>query len=59
MKHKNISIGFSDDNKKNMDAVTQQIIHNLVQKYPRVSFMLYNTQDPNIVTKETIQRTVQ
>lgn len=55
MKNRNISIWFSDDSTKNIDAVTQQIIENLVQKYPHISFMLYNTQEPKIIRKESIQ----
>ena len=56
MKHKNISIWFSDDSTKNIDAVTQKIIEKLIKKNPHISFMLYNTQEPTIIRKETIHR---
>lgn len=57
MKNRNISIWFSDDSTKNVDAVMQTIMKRLVQKYPNISFMLYNTQEPTIIKKEIIQST--
>ncbi len=56
MKNRHISIWFSDDSKKNIDAVTQQIIETSVEKHPNISFMLYNTQEPKIIRKESIHR---
>jgi len=56
MRNRNISVWFSDDSKKNIDAVTQQIIEKLINRHPNISFMLYNTQEPKLIRKESIQR---
>ncbi len=56
MRNRHISIGFSDDSKKNVDAVTQQIIERLAEKHPNILFYLYNTQEPMFIRKETIQK---
>lgn len=54
MKHKKISIWFSDDSKKNIDAIKDYINETLKFNYPEIVFYLYNTEDPSTITKEII-----
>ncbi len=56
MKNRHITIGFSDDSKKNTDAITDLIIHKLADKYPHILFYVYNTEQPKLIRKETIQK---
>ena len=49
-----ICIWFSDDTKKNVEAMTKYIMETLLEKYPNVYFMLYDTRDPKIIRKESI-----
>lgn len=51
-----MSIGFSDDSKKNVDAIRKVINEKLLEKYPQILFYLYNTEDPLEIKKEIIQR---
>ncbi len=41
-----ISIGFSDDDRKNVEAVEEFIRHELGREYPGVRFVVYDTSDP-------------
>ncbi len=41
-----ISIGFSDDDRKNIEAVEEFIRHELAREYPGVKFAVYDTSDP-------------
>ena len=41
-----ISIGFSDDDRKNIEAVEEFIRHELGREYPGVKFVVYDTSDP-------------
>lgn len=40
-----ISIGFSDDDRKNIEAVEEFIRHELAREYPGVKFAVYDTSD--------------
>ena len=55
--HTNLSIGFSDDDKKNIEAVVNYIEVELSSKYPNIKFLVYDTSkgDKNkiIVSKLT------
>lgn len=54
MKNKYMSIGFSDDSKKNVDAIRDIINQKLKEKYPKMIFYLYDTADPSEIKKEII-----
>lgn len=41
-----ISIGFSDDDRKNLEAVEEFIRRELAREYPGVKFAVYDTSDP-------------
>lgn len=56
MKNRHITVGFSDDSKKNVEAITNLIIQKLAEKYPNILFYIYNTEEPKLVRKETIQK---
>ncbi len=56
MKNRHITIGFSDDSKKNVEAITQLILEKLAYKYPNIIFYLYNTEYPQFIRKETIRQ---
>ncbi len=56
MKNRHITIGFSDDSKKNIEAITNLIIQKLAEKYPNILFYIYNTEEPKFIRKETIQK---
>lgn len=56
MKDRHITVGFSDDSKKNVDAITNLIIQKLADRYPNILFYIYNTEHPKIIRKETIQQ---
>jgi hypothetical protein len=45
------SVGFSDDNIKNIESMSEFIQSELVPKYPHVNFMVYNTNDSQNVKK--------
>ena len=55
--HTNLSIGFSDDDKKNIEAVVDYIKNELSDTYPNIKFLVYDTSrgDKNkiIVSKLT------
>ena len=44
-KYKRLSIGFSDDDKKNVDAIKSFIENELLDRYPQVNFVVYDTSD--------------
>ena len=44
--HKPISIGFSDDDRANLDSVTAFIRERLGARFPSVRFVVYDTSDP-------------
>ena len=44
--HESISIGFSDDDRKNVDSVRDFIHHELGREFPGVKFVIYDTSDP-------------
>ena len=41
--HTNLSIGFSDDDKKNVEAVISYIEDELSSNYPEIKFLVYDT----------------
>lgn len=45
-RHESISIGFSDDDRKNVDSVQEFIHHELAREFPGVKFVIYDTSDP-------------
>ncbi len=45
-RHESISIGFSDDDRKNVDSVQEFIHHELGREFPGVKFVIYDTSDP-------------
>ncbi|MCL1909384.1 MAG: hypothetical protein FWG05_00440 [Kiritimatiellaeota bacterium] len=45
---KNISVGFSDDDPGNVQAVMEFIRENLAAQFPSVRFVVYDTSDPDI-----------
>jgi hypothetical protein len=55
-KYKRLSIGFSDDDKENIESVKELIKSELIDKYPEVNFVIYDTSKGNknklVVAKE-------
>ncbi len=51
IKNRLMSIGFSDDGEKNINAIKQIIQETLIEKYPQVIFYLYHTKDPTHIKK--------
>ena len=45
-RHESISIGFSDDDRKNVDSVQEFIHQELGREFPAVKFVIYDTSDP-------------
>lgn len=45
-RHEPISIGFSDDDRKNIEAVEAFIRDELAREFPDVKFVVYDTSDP-------------
>ena len=43
-----ISVGFSDDDPRNVDAVEAYIEHQLHREFPGVKFVVYDTSDPDV-----------
>lgn len=52
--YKGVSIGFSDDDIGNIEAVEKFIEDELIKKYPNVKFLVYDTSDPNNPKKKRI-----
>jgi hypothetical protein len=46
---KPISIGFSDDDVRNVEAVEEYIRNQLIAEFPNVKFVVYYTDDPNTI----------
>tara|TARA_B100000287_G_scaffold434812_1_gene500492 strand:+ start:2444 stop:3298 length:855 start_codon:yes stop_codon:yes gene_type:complete len=44
-RYKRLSIGFSDDDKKNVEAIKSFIQDELLDEYPQVNFVVYDTSD--------------
>jgi hypothetical protein len=49
-----ISIGFSDDDQKNVQAVQQYIHAELAKEFPHIKFVVYDTSDPERVNGHKI-----
>ena len=47
--NKPISIGFSDDDVQNVEAIEKYIQSELISKFPNVKFVVYYTDDPNTI----------
>jgi hypothetical protein len=47
--NKPISIGFSDDDVQNVEAVESYIRNELIAEFPNVKFVVYYTDDPNTI----------
>ncbi len=45
---KPISVGFSDDDLNNLNAVQNYIRQELARQFPRVKFVIYDTSDPEV-----------
>jgi len=53
-KFEGISIGFSDDDISNVEVVEKLIEERLNQKYPEITFLVYDTSDPKDTKKKRI-----
>ncbi len=53
-KFEGISIGFSDDDISNVEVVEKLIEEKLKQKYPEITFLVYDTSDPQNPKKKRI-----
>lgn len=49
-----ISIGFSDDDIRNLEAARDLIEQRLAKEYPHVSFIIYDTSDPDLAAGQRI-----
>ena len=43
-----VSVGFSDDDRGNVDAIEAYIRHELSREFPGIKFVLYDTSDPDV-----------
>ena len=55
-KYKKLSIGFSDDDKENIESIKSLIQDELIDLYPEINFVIYDTSEGNknklVVKKE-------
>ena len=51
---KNISVGFSDDDPGNVQAVLEFIREKLAAQFPSVRFVVYDTSDPDVIAGRKI-----
>ena len=55
-KYKKLSIGFSDDDKENIETIKNLIQDELIYLYPEINFVIYDTSEGNknklVVKKE-------